>query len=63
MYKATPGGKSILYFCTLFNYPNGHELEIHPKNLVKYQLISEGYYELTYTGADERIIQVSLTAF
>lgn len=62
-YIAAPGGKSILYYCSHFNYPNGHELEINPKNLITYKEIMPGYYEITYNGSESKIIQISLTAF
>ena len=31
-FLATPGGKSIMYYCKFFNYPNGLELDIIPRN-------------------------------
>lgn len=61
-YLATPKGQSILYYCSHFNYPKGHELEISPSAELTFREISPGYYEITYNGDSPQLVQISLTA-
>ena len=58
IYNAKPKGKSLLYLHEKLNYPKGYEVQLNPKELITWNQLGDGYFEVEFNGDEEKPILV-----